>query len=421
VGSPDASPGDPEDRSRAEEQRNLYLVAGAVVIGVVVLLALVVVPRLNQSDTVGTATPRSSTSFAPPGSTSSTTTVASTTTERTSVGRRGITTTTDEPVDPDEPTTSTVPEVGAFRGANGMVFASDGNLVGFTESGRITSIANDGEQTIVWQSKPCRRADWAEVVPIEHEGAFLVYCDDRIAALDITTGDFRWVTPIDIPAVDWLRAGDGVFAVVMGDELIVSDLATGEERWRIELLPTDFHALGVDATSIYVSDGTELLSFALDGTPHWRVDVDTAWVQPTPVGLFVRGDDHAVHRLDAATGAVVWSSEVDQARLWNGTVLGANEHQVVMQGNWFRNLLAFDTQTGALLWARDDGIEEQMVATMTGERVAFARAPNRFELLDAATGRTLLTEPAFVARPSFAGGQVSFIDETRHLAVRAVP
>ena len=128
-----------------------------------------------------------------------------------------------------------------------------------------------------------------------------------------------------------------------------------------------------------------------------------------------------MRRLDAGTGAVVWTSEADDVRLWNGTVLGANEHEVVMQGNWFRSFVAYDATTGAQLWARDDDAQEQVVATMAGDRAAFVRAPDDFELFDTATGTTLLTEHAYNARPSFFGGQVAFIDDTRHLALRALP
>jgi outer membrane protein assembly factor BamB len=106
--------------------------------------------------------------------------------------------------------------------------------------------------------------------------------DEAIAALDVATGEYRWVAAIDRTPVGMVVLGDRVWVALqqpaLRQRLVALDLATGEELLDARL---------PEGTSM-LDDGNQLLVAAADGT---------LWL--------LVGADSTVFRVDTETGEVV--------------------------------------------------------------------------------------------------------------------
>jgi hypothetical protein len=175
----------------------------------------------------------------------------------------------------------------------------------------------------------------AQVSPARVGDHLVVAFDDRLTALDTTSGLVRWAAPLETvqpdPATGWqLRAAELVLAADQDDLLVWAPRGfvqvrdqDGAVRWSITLPETRrlWGATLTDATVVVASaansaDGPIEVVMGFDrrhGTVRWRQRV--RWTYGTgPDGALVRTSDDRVALLDPASGRPAFHLDVDQPR-----------------------------------------------------------------------------------------------------------
>jgi outer membrane protein assembly factor BamB len=169
-----------------------------------------------------------------------------------------------------------------------------------------------------------------------------------------------------IVPVTWSEDGEtfGAHGAVYG-----FDTATGEERWRFETSPWEWTAptgaalqARVGATGAAVGDGRAYVTtysqvLGVDPTTGdvlWEQrmhsdDTGGFWVGPTAAngGVFVGGIREYAHRIDGATGEVVWSQKTDGSMQ---PILTVRDGRVYFTNNGWGELWVLDEQTGEPIW-----------------------------------------------------------------------
>lgn len=249
----------------------------------------------------------------------------------------------------------------------------------------------------------------------------IVYVRDRDGALDAfdaTNGVSRWRVPLGpgsrsgadfAPAV----AGDTVYATGWDGTLYALDAGTGTFRWSARvgdggLVATGGFPVAVAGAVVYV-DAHGISAFdAATGHPRWVTSTGTSpAVDPAlssysmPVvsdgTVFVGGDDGAVYALDAATGAVRWSSatfavggSAGGASLVPG--LGPTSSVTVAGGVVYAAgrdgvLHALDVATGAVRWTAPIGAVNAFgSAPLVVDGTVYVQSDDALHAFDAVTG-----------------------------------
>ncbi len=163
--------------------------------------------------------------------------------------------------------------------------------------------------------------------------------DGTIAAFDYDTLATRWTVDSEAPAPT-LYSGRGVVHVVAGERLTTIDVVDGSVQWETRL------AAGEGAPDVFqVIDDTLLIATSFD-------------------------DDRApqLQRIDAVSGAVLWTSEGRKGAKWEplrwldivaGRILLVDDLDEGSPG-----VLAFDPDSGELLWSAE--LEQRSGTTDTG-------------------------------------------------------
>lgn len=147
------------------------------------------------------------------------------------------------------------------------------------------------------------------------------------------------------------------------------DTATGEERWRFETPPWEWTAptgaalpARVGATGAAASDGRAYVTtfsqvLGVDPTTGevlWEQrmhseDTGGFWVGPTAAhgGVFAGGIREYVHKLDGATGEVLWSRKTDGSMQ---PIITVRDGQVYFTNNGWGELWVLDERTGEPVW-----------------------------------------------------------------------
>ncbi|HVV51331.1 MAG TPA: PQQ-binding-like beta-propeller repeat protein, partial [Polyangia bacterium] len=153
--------------------------------------------------------------------------------------------------------------------------------------------------------------------------------------------------------------------------------------------------------------GNKVGAYALaTGAPLWTADLGGMTISsPAPLGgdvvLAAGFPQHAVVRLDGATGAVVWRSPavIDQPGNSSPAVGGG----LVVVGSNGGKLFAFDAATGAARWSyQGDGVVHLASPLITGGRVYLAGGDDsdRVQAVDAATGAPVAGWPVALPAPA---------------------
>lgn len=199
-----------------------------------------------------------------------------------------------------------VPEAAASVTASGVVVLSYGiDAMGFIVEGRTATrswIAHPGGTIIQHAAigdavllSTTRR----EVVAYDHRGrrAWTASFPDAVRALPVGDGQGGVV----------LASLDGTVARI--------DLATGAESWRVSPAGEIDAPLAVDGDAVYLADRENaVLSLELaTGETRWRSDLLMEAATLTPAGgqLVAGVENGTVQSLDAATGRVRWSVNVE--------------------------------------------------------------------------------------------------------------
>lgn len=203
----------------------------------------------------------------------------------------------------------------------------------------------------------------------------------------------------------WSRFGfvDSFSAVAEDGAIYLSDLSArirridpdaGNTIWSIDTGAGFFSAPTLVGDTVYCGTAYSAPGvIALDkedGTQRWKWDAPDA-VKSSPCvadGLvFVACDDQKAYALNAATGAVVWSTTVDDS----ASILGAVTVQSgVLYVQSVRRLTALNATSGAILWQRTllsggDGMRPYV----SGDRVYANALGGPFYCFNAADGSTL--------------------------------
>ena len=194
---------------------------------------------------------------------------------------------------------------------------------------------------VIWQFKPepatgaapSDRWDYHQSSPVI-AGGLVTYGagNGRFYAVDRANGKERFSCPVDAAASIRSTPAYADGTLYFGDwngVIYAVDAANGSRRWTFNTLsgPKPYPQFGGVVSSLVVQDGRLYFGarnpdvFCLDavtGKEIWKFTAENgSWTAGTPTvdggSLFITGsDDHRVHALDAATGAVRWSCDLGQ-------------------------------------------------------------------------------------------------------------
>jgi outer membrane protein assembly factor BamB len=221
-----------------------------------------------------------------------------------------------------------------------------------------------------------------------------------VAALDAATGAVKWERRLD-------GAGNTSPSVV-GTSVLVSygtvtvarlRLSNGRPVWTAALPPGGVSSPTSDGVRVYVSDsgGTEVTALDIHrGAVLWRRLLPgteggtTDGFAPASINgnLYAPFTENGVVALDAATGKVLWHTQIGETFWWG---LSTDGSRVIGVSN-DTHVVALAASTGQQLWTREVGGIARTAALAGGVALLSdqsAAGINQVELLDAATGTEL--------------------------------
>jgi len=288
----------------------------------------------------------------------------------------------------------------------------------------------------------------------------------QVRALDRATGrelwKRAWKSSGDVPFFaasngDWVRstpAWDGATLYVgdMREVVVALDGATGEERWRVDVparFGTKIPDFGfassplVDGGAVYVQAANSLVKLdARDGSTLWRAlggddRIGESGAFSSPVLATIAGVRQlvvltrlALHGVDPATGAVLWSREVPNFRGMNiltPTVVGdAVFTSPYRERSFLYRIVRADGESGPT-WSVEEAWTNPATGYMSSAVVAGGHAylhlgNRRLDCIDLATGASRWrTSESFGNYWSVAtdGARILALDETGALILFA--
>ncbi|HET9939768.1 MAG TPA: PQQ-binding-like beta-propeller repeat protein [Candidatus Eisenbacteria bacterium] len=222
--------------------------------------------------------------------------------------------------------------------------------------------------------------------------AVYVATHQGLHALDVGTGQRRWMTPLGTQPnfVGNPAAHKGVIVVSVGRELLAIDAATGAERWRVRSSSQFWSpALGEDRVFVGSSDGNLIAYDLATGAERWRFrsaypTADDIWSAPAiSKGVVYAGSrDAALYAVDATTGRKVWSfpttgESVGDPVVSNEILYFSDSNHALPPG--VRRLYALDASSGAEVWKYEvnstllttPAVDQRtLYATITGQVMA---------------------------------------------------
>jgi eukaryotic-like serine/threonine-protein kinase len=169
-----------------------------------------------------------------------------------------------------------------------------------------------------WRTK-VSPAGLAVHAPAAADGLLVTATDDlEVTALDPENGEVRWSTTAGTEMIGTpIVAGGSVYIGAGLDQatgsMVALDAATGVERWRVD---EPVSSPTISGGTGYASSGTGAI-MALNlvtGDELWRTNLRGTIRAPAVAGdvVYVAADDaQTIAALDAATGGVLWTYEVD--------------------------------------------------------------------------------------------------------------
>lgn len=268
------------------------------------------------------------------------------------------------------------------RGSHGTPAIADGAAYVGTYDGVVSAVSvADGE--ILWQTDV---GDAAAASPTYHEGRLYVAVEyatpsGTVVVMDAESGDVEWRDdrPTDHPhstvAVDLERdrflfgSNDGhVYAWSVSDRERAWTYDTGGDvkapiavSRGIAVVPSWAETV----TAVDVADGTGLWEFETDDMVMCAPAVHDGTV-------YVGSHDGNVYAVDLATGEEEWSTPVNG---WvTGSVTATNEH--VLAGSYDAHLYALDRADGSVTWAVEGRGDVTSAPFVTDDAIYYAeRAP----------------------------------------------
>ena len=137
----------------------------------------------------------------------------------------------------------------------------------------------------------------------------------RLLALEVASGREVWQQR-GFPVVAGVR--DGLVIAAIEDRLAALDASSGVRRWEVPLSRGGEHWPVLEGESVYVASKDDVIAVdAATGTTRWQVPADAAVGPPVRVGgrLYVATRNRLL-ALDAASGRSLWTSAKE--RIVNG-------------------------------------------------------------------------------------------------------
>lgn len=254
----------------------------------------------------------------------------------------------------------------------------------------------DGNPT--WDAPVCDYPSWAAMLPGTSTEVEVADCGDELIGIDAATGSELWSIDADMIA-NHTRVGTKHLVQANADELIVTDLATGATTWQVDFLGDT--SVASDDTTVYTATDHGIGAIDLErGEPRWSNAGRTTGIGMANGVLIVRSDQHYVQRLDPATGAVLWTSEVDDTSLDASDVIAFSSGVVIFKGTrGTRPISAYDLETGAQVWVIEDSADVAEVSASPASATVAATDHGScdIELFDGRTGPAAST-PAAIER-----------------------
>ena len=203
------------------------------------------------------------------------------------------------------------------------------------------------------------------------EGTVYVSADSYLHAVDPDTGDIHWSYPTGPVYYSYPTVSEGVVYIGgWSGRVYAIDGTTGELRWEYEEEAAAFRSSPVvDQGSVYISStsGTLYAFDATTGEVLWEAQVGNKGSYKSPAagyGVVYLSDDEHLYAFDAAKGDRLWKVEARVS--YDSRMTIANGVLYYYSGG---ALNAVDTASGAYLWARS--ADESMSAPTVSEGIVY--------------------------------------------------
>jgi glucose dehydrogenase len=205
--------------------------------------------------------------------------------------------------------------------------------------------------------------------PLLSEGTIVIGTDapdaGYIYALRTDSGEARWKVKVaEGAAANIVRVGKSVVTNTLSDRILSLDFATGKQRWSVDSGSSQAAADREDEefswTASPVTDGKRIfwgrrdgLVTALEpekGESVWQTEVGgRVSAHPVLVGgtLYVGTADRRLYRLNAETGAILSSLELEATPMWEFTPVDGGL-MVLLEGA--DTFVAVDLKLSKVLW-----------------------------------------------------------------------
>lgn len=288
---------------------------------------------------------------------------------------------------------------------HGRPVMNDSMAVSRTSRGLIAFAVAD--QSRQWEAPLCAEITWADTSQYLLGSRVFVTCGNRLSAVEAATGSVEWTVPISATP-DHVATTETSVVLAFASRIDVLDAATGAPRWS-RAAGTLSHDVVADEHVVYVSDDSSTLALRIeDGSVVWDQPIDSGWLVLADHVLFVRGGLHAMLAVNPATGAVLWSTSGNDARLLHSRILGVTGHHViVMTEN--HSLLTWIADTGTPSWSYE-APDDQTDGTVGQDRVALS-GPAGLVIIDATTGAQLRHDDvgsSAIGYPTIAGTSYAY-------------
>jgi outer membrane protein assembly factor BamB len=231
-----------------------------------------------------------------------------------------------------------------------------------------------------------------DVTAVDGERAYIVDSRGLLTAFDLATGEQAWQKDLgdESTGANPLRAGDLLVVGISEPEATYGlDPATGNEVWKA---PDVWLPQPVVAGEVVIDHvGTTITGVNLaDGTVRWERLVEELWAWGNVAvvgGVAVTGSDEGlVGGFRPDTGDLLWTTELPRGEVSVDAIgpLGGDAVAVVDYDGF---VTAYDVATGAVRWNQDLGASSaQLPLTIDGKLVV--QADGGITFLDPASGTT---------------------------------
>lgn len=189
-----------------------------------------------------------------------------------------------------------------------------------------------------------------QAIAVDGGTAFVSLDDHRLVALDVTSGEIRWVRQLAARRLAEPTASDGDVAIATADGLVHLLLASnGAERWVVAArVRADSPPVFAPGATLLVLTNDSLTAFhQRDGSVAWTHQIvagDT--VIPTERRIFLSSPEPRLYALDPVSGTAEWSAPLSDLAPYFSFKDGAL-YVLTIDGQ----LQKFDAADGRRIWS----------------------------------------------------------------------